>query len=224
MSHHESPPPERDLALDAAWRAHSTERPPPGVDAAILAAAHRAVASRPRDAVDADVLAEAREPSRWWWGLAAAATIGAIAFGVVQLAQIAPAPDPMHASDIPSNAGGAPPPMPAPKSKSEGSAASEAKAAPSPASPRDLPAMHRAAPELATPARPSATSPRTPRSEPFIAPPSAPASAESLWLGYRVETALGDRAAADEYARRLRTEFAVSPQAGLLDEAERPGP
>jgi type IV pilus assembly protein PilF len=53
---------------------------------------------------------------------------------------------------------------------------------------------------------------------------SAPASAESLWLGYRVETALGDRAAADEYARRLRTEFAVSPQAGLLDEAERPGP
>jgi type IV pilus assembly protein PilF len=53
---------------------------------------------------------------------------------------------------------------------------------------------------------------------------AAPATADSLWLGYRVETALGDRAAAEEYARRLRTEFAISPQAGLLDEAGRTGP
>lgn len=53
---------------------------------------------------------------------------------------------------------------------------------------------------------------------------AAPASADSLWLGYRVETALGDRDAAAEYARRLRTEFAVSPQAGLLAEAERTDP
>jgi type IV pilus assembly protein PilF len=52
---------------------------------------------------------------------------------------------------------------------------------------------------------------------------SAPPTAESLWLGYRVETALGDRAAAEEYARRLRTDFAISPQAGLLVEAERTG-
>jgi len=50
---------------------------------------------------------------------------------------------------------------------------------------------------------------------------AAPATAESLWLGYRVETALGDRAAAEDYARRLRTDFAISPQAGLLDQAER---
>jgi type IV pilus assembly protein PilF len=53
---------------------------------------------------------------------------------------------------------------------------------------------------------------------------SAPASAESLWLGYRVETALGDRASAEEYAQRLRTEFAVSPQAGFLADAERSTP
>jgi len=53
---------------------------------------------------------------------------------------------------------------------------------------------------------------------------TAPATAESLWLGYRVETALGDRAAAEDYARRLRTDFAISPQAGLLAEAERTGP
>ena len=52
----------------------------------------------------------------------------------------------------------------------------------------------------------------------------APATAESLWLGYRVEMALGDRAAAAEYARRLRKDFGISMQAGLLEEAERTGP
>jgi hypothetical protein len=94
--------PERDPALDAAWRAQSTELPPASVDAAILAAAHREVASRPRAAGDDDTLAEAREPSRWWWGLAAAATIGAIAFGVVQLAPFGTAHDPTRATDMPS--------------------------------------------------------------------------------------------------------------------------
>jgi hypothetical protein len=93
---------ERDPALDAAWRAQSTELPPPSVDAAILAAAHREVASRPRAARDDDTLAEAREPSRWWWGLAAAATIGAIAFGVVLLAPFGTGHDPMRATDMPS--------------------------------------------------------------------------------------------------------------------------
>ena len=49
----------------------------------------------------------------------------------------------------------------------------------------------------------------------------APATADSLWLGYRVETSLGDRAAADEYARRLQAQFPTSPQAGLLDTARK---
>jgi len=49
----------------------------------------------------------------------------------------------------------------------------------------------------------------------------APATADSLWLGYRVETALGDRAAADDQARRLQAEFPTSPQAGLLDAARK---
>ena len=49
---------------------------------------------------------------------------------------------------------------------------------------------------------------------------AAAPTADSLWLGYQVETALGDPAAAQEYARRLRSEFRGSPQAGLLDEAE----
>jgi type IV pilus assembly protein PilF len=49
----------------------------------------------------------------------------------------------------------------------------------------------------------------------------APASASSLWLGYSVESKLGDEAAAAEYARRLRGEFATSAEAGRLFDAER---
>jgi type IV pilus assembly protein PilF len=46
---------------------------------------------------------------------------------------------------------------------------------------------------------------------------SAPATAESLLLGFRIEAAMGDPAAAAEYAARLRAEFPTSPQAGRLD-------
>jgi type IV pilus assembly protein PilF len=53
---------------------------------------------------------------------------------------------------------------------------------------------------------------------------AAPATAESLWLGYQLETALGDQAAAGDYAQRLRTEFATSAQAAQLFEAERANP
>jgi type IV pilus assembly protein PilF len=49
---------------------------------------------------------------------------------------------------------------------------------------------------------------------------AAPATAESLWLGYQVETALGDPAAAQEHARRLQSQFPTSPQAGLVYDAE----
>jgi hypothetical protein len=66
-----------DDAVERAWREHSRETPPASLDDAIRAAAHRAVGSKP-------VVAEAREPWRWWMPLAAAATIGAIAIGVIQ--------------------------------------------------------------------------------------------------------------------------------------------
>lgn len=66
-----------DDAVERAWREHSRETPPASLDDAILAAAHRAVGSKP-------AVAEAREPWRWWMPLAAAATIGAIAIGVIQ--------------------------------------------------------------------------------------------------------------------------------------------
>lgn len=49
----------------------------------------------------------------------------------------------------------------------------------------------------------------------------AQASPASLWLGYRIERDLGDRAAADEYARRLRSEFPTSTETGQLLESER---
>jgi type IV pilus assembly protein PilF len=49
----------------------------------------------------------------------------------------------------------------------------------------------------------------------------APATASSLWLGYRIETSLGDRAAAAEYARRLKADFATAPETGLMFDAER---
>src|SRR5438067_3406294 len=70
-----------DPTLDALLRADSGEAPSPDIDAAILAAAHRAIQSAPRDAKPA----EATSPWRWWVPLAAAATIGAITIGVLQL-------------------------------------------------------------------------------------------------------------------------------------------
>lgn len=71
----------RDDAVDRAWRERSGETPPAALDDAIRAAAHRAVGSTPRSK---PAVAEAREPWRWWMPLAAAATIGAIAIGVIQ--------------------------------------------------------------------------------------------------------------------------------------------
>lgn len=71
-----------DPALDALLRARLNETPPAHVDAAILAAAHRAVDSEPRQANGA----AGPWPWRWWMPLAAAATIGAVAIGVLQVA------------------------------------------------------------------------------------------------------------------------------------------
>jgi len=49
---------------------------------------------------------------------------------------------------------------------------------------------------------------------------AAPATAQSLWLGYRIEVGAGDAVAAEEYARRLRMEFPTSAEAALLFEQE----
>ena len=71
----------RDEGVARAWREHVRDEPPPAVDDAIRAAARRAVGAKPQ--VTSKV-AEAREPWRWWMPIAAAATIGAIAIGVLQ--------------------------------------------------------------------------------------------------------------------------------------------
>ncbi len=49
----------------------------------------------------------------------------------------------------------------------------------------------------------------------------APASPSALWLGLRVETALGDISAADAYAARLKTDFPESVETRSLLERER---
>ena len=78
----------RDAHVDAAWRATSREEPPSAVDEAIRAAARRAIGSGPRlaDARES-VTADSLRPQRWWWPFAAAATIGAIAIGLLQLTE-----------------------------------------------------------------------------------------------------------------------------------------
>lgn len=49
----------------------------------------------------------------------------------------------------------------------------------------------------------------------------APVSAASLWLGYRIETALGATAQATLYAERIRKDFPMSAEMSALREAER---
>jgi type IV pilus assembly protein PilF len=50
---------------------------------------------------------------------------------------------------------------------------------------------------------------------------AAPASPAALWLGLRVETALGDTGAADDYGARLKTDFPESVETRLVLERER---
>ena len=73
----------RDPRFDAAWASASNEEPPPSLDTAILAAARREVGARPRHAETP--VPEATRPERWWFPLAAAATIGAVALGLLQI-------------------------------------------------------------------------------------------------------------------------------------------
>src|ERR1700719_2580398 len=66
---------EIDPELDATWRATSREQPPAALDDAIRAAARREVGAKPGGFGAAPR----------WWPLAAAATVTAIAVGIVQM-------------------------------------------------------------------------------------------------------------------------------------------
>jgi hypothetical protein len=90
-----------DPRVDAAWRALSDEGPPDSLDAAIMAAARREVGAGPQKITPRKAVADRRR----WWPLAAAATIAAIAVGVLQLTtpdQLgAPASDESIVTDVP---------------------------------------------------------------------------------------------------------------------------
>jgi hypothetical protein len=75
---------EIDPDIGAAWQASGREQPPAALDARILAAARREVGARP---------GRIRAAPRWW-PLAAAATVAAVAVGIVQMTppeQVTPA-------------------------------------------------------------------------------------------------------------------------------------
>ena len=131
----------RDPHFDAAWRAASREQPSAALDAAILSAARRAAGAGPQPA---DVR-EATRPERWWWPLAAAASIGAVALGILQLVATeragAPAAERAIVSDMPAERSSAPararlpepstPPTPAPSPAASGKAGARQESAPS---------------------------------------------------------------------------------------------
>jgi type IV pilus assembly protein PilF len=48
-----------------------------------------------------------------------------------------------------------------------------------------------------------------------------PATAETLWLGVRVEKALGNLSAAETYAKRLKSEYPSAEQTRALIASER---
>lgn len=53
---------------------------------------------------------------------------------------------------------------------------------------------------------------------------TVPGAAEVFLLGYQIETAMADAAAAEDYALRLRSKFPDSPEARILAELGRQGP
>jgi hypothetical protein len=168
--------------VDRAWRKLSREEPSATLDASILAAAHREAGARPQAAGAKQAMAERRR----WWPLAAAATVAAIAIGVLQLTPPedigAPA---QHAtvSDMPTPPAKKTEAIPAapavqdnaapPASSSDHRAPSEAPRVatmPRQASPATVPAPTRPAQE----ARPGV--PASPTPEPF---PAAPKRADA---------------------------------------------
>jgi hypothetical protein len=169
-----------DSRVDAAWRASSSEEPPKSLDAAIMAAARREVGARPQKVGTREAVADRRR----WWPLAAAATIAAIAVGVLQLTPPdrvgAPAADKTIVSDVPASASRPAPEMPTPPSrpeetKPEAGNALRAEQAPKRA---DSPRRQAATPESPIPAkRESAAADTTAMPEPFPAAPPSPAVA-----------------------------------------------
>lgn len=146
----------RDDVVDRAWDDAMGESPRAAVDDAIRAAARRAVGAKPRRG-DA---AEARGPWRWWMPIAAAATIGAVAIGVIQTMPHDMVEPTVLSDTAPARGPAATPNVAKPESTQPAASASGA-AAPSPAS---------------APASPAAGAPAA---RPVPAPPSLRQSRET---------------------------------------------
>jgi hypothetical protein len=177
-----------DPRVDAAWRALSSEEPPKSLDAAIMAAARREVGAGPQEIAPRETMADRRR----WWPLAAAATIAAIAVGVLQFTtpdQIgAPASDKTVVTDVPApatrsvpaSAAQSVPDMPTTLSrpeetKPEAGNALRAEHAPTRA---DSPRRQAATPESRAPSkRELAAGDTSAMAEPFPAAPTQPAVA-----------------------------------------------
>ena len=103
----------RDPAFDDAWHALSREEPSAALDAAMRAAAQREVGAGPQVAPTRDnALVRAPKPMNWWRPLAVAATLGALAIGLLQLVTperiSAPGRDGAVVSDMPATSAGQP--------------------------------------------------------------------------------------------------------------------
>jgi len=209
---------DRDPALAAVWREHSTEAPPPEVDAAILAAAHRAAASAPRG----------RGPRAWRWAvpLAAAAVIAVIVVGVKPPSQTMVDESVQSATDMPA--------APAPKPQVAAPLRKESAAAPAEERAKNAEAPSVAglapAPEIA-PATPDATAPRpttkleAERAHTFAAP--LPDGAAALMAAPARPASPAARAdqgttlSADDWIARLRALRARGAQDEALRELAR---
>ena len=153
----------RDARVDASWRAASREEPPAALDDAIRAAARREIGARPRAAETRTNVPESLRPERWWWPLAAAATIGAIAIGILQIGEPdhagSPAVDKMTVSDTPA--------LPEAKKKQDAVAPPDV----------ETPRQQTTAKPAAAVAAPTAAPQSKTRERAASAPPPAPASA-----------------------------------------------
>ncbi len=166
-----------DPRVDAAWRALSSEEPPKSLDAAIMAAARREVGARPQKIGARERMADRRR----WWPLAAAATVAAIAVGVLQLTtpdQIGtPASDRTIVSDVPAPASRPAPEMPVTPSRPEETKPEAGNALRTEQAPTrtDSPRRQTPAPESRASAKRESASEKAPAmAEPFpAAPPPA---------------------------------------------------
>jgi hypothetical protein len=197
-----------DPRFNAAWRRVSREEPPAALDDAIRAAARREVGARPQDVAQVPL---AKRPQRWWFPLAAAATIGAIAIGLLQLStpeRIAPLDEPRVVSDIPAGAKEIAPASPqvvAPPSP-------PVDVAPAPAAKSEAPKTPAAARDVARRQAPRANEASSARAEPKPFPAEKPDAREQAAQPPKVEAVAPPPLPAQPTVDEQRERRAVAPE------------